>query len=79
MKDAMKTIIDAHNAVVDALFKGNITLDMRTSQDTITAMTIWHKLSLEGHEITHLARKYGIDVVCDMCNGRIIYKGDKVK
>lgn len=73
MKKELLALIERHNAVVDALSGCDLPVP---ESKMFSAMTVWHKLSCEGYDITHMARENGIDAKCDMQAGRITVYGD---
>ncbi len=73
MKEQLLTLINSHNAVVDALSACDIPVP---EGKLFLAMGIWHKLACEGADITHLARENGLDAKCDMQAGQITVYGD---
>lgn len=73
MKEQLLTLINSHNAVVDALSACDIPVP---EGKLFLAMGIWHKLACEGLDITILAREYGVYTKCDMQAGRITVYGN---
>ena len=64
-------IMEAHNAVVDALGKCQIKIP---ADFALQGMVIWHKLACEGAAICCEMRRAGMNATCDMQSGRITYK-----
>lgn len=69
-KEAMAKIIESHNKVVSWLESCNIRI---SDTQVMTAISIWHALACEGHDIVVAARAAGLDVVVNMQSGRILY------
>lgn len=68
-KELLLSIIRAHNAMIETIQNADMKCNL------FRGMEVWHKIACEGADITHLARKLGIEAKVNMQTGVITVHG----
>lgn len=71
MERLLRKAIASHNAFIATLSEFNIPVPVDRLFD---GMAVWHKLACAGADLTHMARKAGINAKVNMQTGEIIVR-----